>query len=67
MVAAVELIDSENKKKIENIYQEITVLSNAEMVESLIALLEKGLVSINDYNNFILEEGIDERLYKANG
>lgn len=66
MVSAVELIDGEYKEVISNIFQEINLLSNVEMIESLLSLLEKGLISINDYQRFILEEGINEKLYKVN-
>lgn len=64
MVSAVELIEGEYKESISSIFQEINLLSNVEMIESLISLLERGLISINDYRKFILEEGINEKLYK---
>ena len=66
MVSAVELICENYKNHISSIFQEIDLLSNIEMIESLMTLLEKGLISINDYKNFILEEGINEELYKRN-
>lgn len=66
MVSAVELIEGEYKESISNIFQEITLLSNIEMIDSLLSLLEVGVISINDYKNFILEEGINEKLYKQN-
>ncbi|MGL5354640.1 MAG: GspE/PulE family protein, partial [Clostridium sp.] len=66
MVSAVELIEGEYKKVVSNIYQEINSLSNIEMIDSLIILLEQGLISIQDYKKFILEEGIDETLYNPN-
>lgn len=65
MVAAIEMIHSGNKRVVENIYQEIDLLSNVKMIDSLIALLEKGSISIQDYKDFILEEGINEKLYKT--
>lgn len=61
IVAAVELIEGRCKENFSNIFQEINVLSNVEMIESLLSLLEKGLISMKDYNNFILEEGINEK------
>lgn len=64
MVSAVELIEGEYKEIILNGFQEITLLSNVEMIESLLSLLERGLISIDDYKKFILEEGINEKLYK---
>lgn len=66
MVAAVEVIDEVQKENISNIFQEINSLSNVEMIDSLLSLLEKGLISINDYEKFILEEGINENIYKEN-
>lgn len=66
MVAAVELIEGEYKEIISNIFQEINLLSNVEMIESLLLLLENGVISIKDYETFILEEGINENFYKEN-
>lgn len=65
MVSAVELIEGEYKEVVSNIFQEINLLSNGEMVESLLSLLEEGKISTDDYKKFILEEGINEKLYKV--
>lgn len=65
VVSAVEIIEGECKENISNIFQDINSLSNVEMIESLVSLLEVGFISMSDYNNFILEEGINEKLYKA--
>ncbi|WP_411167938.1 GspE/PulE family protein [Clostridium sp. MB05] len=58
-VSSVVLIDSFIKKIVSNIFQEMKELSNEEMVDNLKDLLLKGEISIRDYNNFLIEEGLD--------
>lgn len=59
VVSSVVFVDKEIKKIISNIFQEITGLNNEEMVDSLIELLTKGEISVLDYNNFLIEEGLN--------
>ena len=58
-VSAVVYIDEKIKKIISNIYQEIKGLSNEEMILNLNYLLENGFITIEDYNNFLIEEALD--------
>ncbi|MGG7058668.1 GspE/PulE family protein [Clostridium tertium] len=58
-VSAVVYIDEEIKKIISNIYQEIKELSNQEMIMNLKYLLKNGFITIEDYNNFLIEEALD--------
>ena len=59
LVAAVHVIDNKMKEDIKNIYNDRTILSNAEMIENLNSLLKSEEISINDYENFIEMEGIN--------
>ncbi|WP_347707766.1 ATPase, T2SS/T4P/T4SS family [Clostridium sp. 1001275B_160808_H3] len=58
VVSSVIFIDKEIKKDISNIFQEIRGLNNEEMIDNLNELLTDGKISVTDYNNFIIEEGI---------
>lgn len=58
VVSSVIFIDKEIKKNISNIFQEIRGLNNEEMIDNLNDLLTDGKISVTDYNNFIIEEGI---------
>ncbi len=58
-VSSVVHIDKNIKEIISNIYQEIKELSNEEMIVNLSYLLEKGYISCDDYNNFLLEEDLN--------
>lgn len=59
LVSAVVYVDEKIKKYISNIFQEIKVLSNDEMISNLIYLVENGFISIDDYNKFLIEEGLN--------
>lgn len=59
LVAAVHVIDNKMKEDIKNIYNDRTILSNAEMIENLNSLLKSEEISIDDYENFIEMEGIN--------
>ena len=47
------------KEKIKNIYNDRSILSNLEMIENLNELLEKGNITLSDYNKFIEMEGLN--------
>lgn len=59
LVSSVVYIDEEIKKVNSNIFQEIKSLSNEEMVDNLNELVIKGEITIEDFNNFIIEEGLN--------
>ena len=59
VVSSVVYIDDKIKKLISNIYQEIIELSNYEMISNLEDLFIKGDITYLDYNNFLLEEGLN--------
>lgn len=58
-VSAVVYINEEIKKIISNIFQEIKELSNEEMIMNLNYLLTNGFITIEDYNNFLIEEDLN--------
>lgn len=58
-VSSVVYIDEKIRELISNIFQEIIELSNEEMVINLIYLIENGAITINDYNKFLIEEGLN--------
>ena len=58
-VSAVVYINEEIKKIISNIFQEIKELSNEEMIMNLSYLLTNGFITIEDYNNFLIEEDLN--------
>ncbi|MDV4152540.1 GspE/PulE family protein [Clostridium sp. AL.422] len=58
-VSSVVYMEEKVKKLITNIFQEIKELSNDEMIVNLRVLLENGLISYGDYNNFLLEEDLN--------
>lgn len=58
-VSSIVFIDKELKRDISNISQEIKGLSNEEMIDNLNELLVKGRVSLSDYNNFLVGEGLN--------
>ncbi|WP_111927844.1 GspE/PulE family protein [Clostridium tertium] len=66
VVSSVVFIDKEIKKQISNIFQEIGGLNNEEMIDSLNDLLTNGQISIMDYNNFLIEEGLNYEENKIN-
>ncbi|MDB1933255.1 ATPase, T2SS/T4P/T4SS family [Clostridium tertium] len=66
VVSSVVFIDKEIKKQISNIFQEIGELNNEEMIDSLNDLLTNGQISIMDYNNFLIEEGLNYEENKIN-
>ena len=53
------IINKEMKEKIKNIYNDRSILSNLEMIENLNELLEKGNITLSDYNKFIEMEGLN--------
>ena len=57
-VSSIVYVDENIKKLISNIFQEITELSNEEMILNLRDLLIEGCISYKDYNNFLLEEDL---------
>ena len=59
LVAAIHIINKEMKEKIKNIYNDRSILSNLEMIENLNELLEKGNITLSDYNKFIEMEGLN--------
>ena len=58
-VSSVVYIDEKLKRIISNIFQEINEFSNNEMIVNLKYLLEKGFISCEDYNGFLLEEDLN--------
>lgn len=66
VVSSIVFIDKEVKKIISNIFQEIKELSNDEMIDNLNDLLTKGEISVVDYNNFLIEEGLNYEENKIN-
>lgn len=59
LVAAVHYINKDLKIRLHDIYDDYSLLSNKEMVESLKNLLKIGDISLDDYNNFLDMEEID--------
>lgn len=59
LVSSVVYVDEKIKSLISNIFQEIKELSNDEMISNLIYLVENGFISIDDYNKFLIEEGLN--------
>lgn len=59
LVSSVVYIDEEIKKSNSNIFQEMKSLSNEEMVDNLNEFINKGEISIEDFNNFLIEEGLN--------
>lgn len=60
LVASVNVIDSNIKESIKEIYTNNKILSNAEMLENLDELLVAGDISYEDYITFIEKEGLEE-------
>lgn len=58
-VSAVVYIDEKIKILISNIFQEIKELSNEEMIINLRYLIENGFITVDDYNRFLIEEGLN--------
>lgn len=59
LVSSVVYVDEKIKSLISNIFQEIKELSNDEMISNLIYLVENGFISVDDYNKFLIEEGLN--------
>ena len=59
LVSSVVYLDDNVKENISNIFQEIKSLSNDEMIDNLICLIKNGEISIEDYNSFIIKEGLN--------
>ena len=59
LVSSVVYLDDNIKENISNIFQEIKSLSNDEMIDNLICLIKNGEISIEDYNSFIIKEGLN--------
>ncbi|CDG01881.1 GspE/PulE family protein [Clostridium chauvoei] len=57
MIAAIHIINS-------NIFQEIKSLNNDEMIDGLICLLKNGYITQEDFKDFIIMEGFNEKKYK---
>lgn len=57
VVSTVVLLDRNNINK-EEVIHEIENKGNNEMIDNLKELLIKGEITIKDYNNFIIEEGL---------
>ena len=55
----IDLDDDNTFEKIKNIYNDRSILSNLEMIENLNELLEKGNITLSDYNKFIEMEGLN--------
>lgn len=58
-ISSVVYIDEKIRKLISNIFQEIIELSNYEMINNLDDLIIRGDITYFDYNNFLLEEGLN--------
>jgi type IV pilus assembly protein PilB len=52
-------MDKELKRKLRNLNDDDTLLSNNEMIDNLKELLKDGLISYKDYNTFLEVEGIE--------
>ncbi|MBC5627502.1 type II/IV secretion system protein [Clostridium sp. NSJ-6] len=59
LVAAVHHINKEYKRKLNDLYEDDSLLSNKEMIENLKELLKEGLISCDDYNVFLEVEEIE--------
>jgi type IV pilus assembly protein PilB len=59
LVAAIHHMDKELKRKLRNLNDDDTLLSNNEMIDNLKELLKDGLISYKDYNTFLEVEGIE--------
>lgn len=59
LVAAVHHINKEYKRKLNDLYEDDSLLSNKEMIENLRKLLKEGLISCDDYNVFLEVEEIE--------
>ena len=59
LVSSVVYVNEEIKKENSIIFQEIRSLSNDEMVENLNELIINGDISIEDFNSFLIEEGLN--------
>lgn len=59
LVSSIVYVDEKIKSLISNIFQEIKELSNDEMISNLIYLVENGFISVDDYNKFLIEEGLN--------
>lgn len=59
LVAAVHHINKEYKRKLKDLYEDDSLLSNKEMIENLKVLLKEGLISCDDYNMFLEVEEIE--------
>ena len=59
LVSSVVYVDEEIKKENSIIFQEIKSLSNDEMIENLNELIINGDISIEDFNSFLIEEGLN--------
>lgn len=59
LVAAVHHINKEYKRKLNDLYEDDSLLSNKEMIENLKELLKEGLISCDDYNMFLEVEEIE--------
>lgn len=57
MIAAIHIINS-------NIFQEIKSLNNDEMIDGSICLLKNGYITQEDFKDFIIMEGFNEKKYK---
>ena len=59
LVAAVHHINKDYKRKLNDLYEDDSLLSNKEMIENLKELLKEGLISCDDYNVFLEVEEIE--------
>ncbi len=66
LVSSIVYIDDKIKRLTSNIFQEIKELSNDEMISNLNYLVENGFISIEDYNKFLIEEGLNYEESKIN-
>ena len=60
LVSAVYYIGKNEKEKIANIHEDISILSNNQMIEILENLLEKGEIDYYDYLDFLEGEELNE-------
>ncbi|GAB6170344.1 GspE/PulE family protein [Clostridium carnis] len=59
IVCAIYYLDND-KEFISNIFQEINLLNNSEMIDNLDLLLKSGSITTEDYNEFLQMEGVEE-------